>query len=464
MARHNNRRSSGAAVPASGSHTPGTGVGVDLSLSQAQDVNWDEVDYDNDMNAAQAAGDRRRLQREMRNLMKQTTADPAQFYGEHADMVHTVLDESADLLKQTRQTTEAAIDAALVIRISELAYKRTTHFLADRTDDTGVNLEDFAARCKDYMRFGRGLADPNSPDLSRAQRRRRRIEALAHRRGGDDSEQGAVAGDGGDDDGDVEGDAANNDGEGGEGGQRWEKLDWDHFGQYACLPHTRRPGLARFLPRAALPADDKTRVLRKRTAALRLHELQEVRPQVLRADDLGVSQNSDLTTLANDILRQLHQATEQGQEQVQSAYNELEENEDEGADGSILQRLMDRYGIRSDGGVDLIRFAVNPRSFAQTVENFFYISFLVRDGRVGLAYDDNGLPSIYPVSEEDGGEYGKESGGGGAREDTQKHQLILSIDMAMWREMVETFNIRHSMIAHRETATAAHPGGRAWFT
>lgn len=34
----------------------------------------------------------------------------------------------------------------------------------------------------------------------------------------------------------------------------------------------------------------------------------------------------------------------------------------------------------------------------------------------------------------------------------------------MWRDVIETFNIKKPMIAHRETGGEKHPDGRAWFT
>ena len=397
---------------------PSFDIANDPSLSQAQDVNWNEVADDPEMDAAETANERRRLQRGIRSLIKQTSDEQNKFYEAKSDMVQEVLVESADLLKQARQTTEAAIDAQLVIRVSELAYKRTTHFLTDRANDsTGIDLEQFITKCTDYMRAGRGVSNSNLQLLTKQQRQRRRIEALSQRRssarhprrnnnndgedeqeeeesGGDDDDNGAA---GADDD--VTGTA--NDDRGGRGGT--ERLDWTHFGQYACLPRTRRPALARFLPRTSpLSADEKARVVRKRTAALRLHELEEVRPQVLRPGDLHTSSNNDVTALATNILEQLRLVVAQSQEKVEAAYyeqvgetNEEDQTEEEKTENEkILAGLLERHGLRSDGGVDLIRFAVNPQSFGQTVENFFYISFLVRDGNVGLAYDDNGLPSI----------------------------------------------------------------------
>ncbi|CAK7203799.1 hypothetical protein SEUCBS139899_006547 [Sporothrix eucalyptigena] len=507
------------ATASSSSTRPSQVPRVDLSLSQAEDVDWDEVGYDDDEDAHQSAAHRRMLQREMRGLIKQTTTDQAHFYEPDAsDVVYTVLDESNALLKQTRQTTEATIDATLVLRVSELAFKRTTNFLADRQDRTGIDLEDFAARCQDYMQFGRGIRNMHARELSMSQRKRRRNEALAQ---GDDSTRRAIrearkrtqeartkakakaraavaraaeatgteaVGYEMSDDSESSGDeGAGDDEEGGVVRRRvWEPLDWEHFGRFACLPRTRRAALARFLPRMPPLNDDKARVQRKRTAALRLEDLREVRPEVLRADELAATKKNEniLTTLATDILQQLRRAVARGSELVRRIHESgLADGEDDDERDETVRQLLGKIGIHSNGGVDLIRFAVNPLSFSQTVENLFYISFLVRDGRAGLTYDHTGLPSIFPTEAEDGGsERVQEINGSSQRdngrqrrravedegndepEDTQRHQMILSIDMSMWKQMIELFQIETPMIEHRETAQPIHPSGRAWFT
>lgn len=524
----NGRRSSRKA-----STLPATaGSSVDLSLSQAEDVDWDEIGYDEATDSHEAATHRRMLQREMRGLIKQTTADQAHFYEPDAeDVVAAVLDESNSLLKQTRQTTEATIDATLVLRVSELVFKRTANFLSERQDRTGLDLEDFAARCQDYMQFGRGIRNMYARELTRSQRKRRRGEALVH---GDDNARRAIreararahaaratackavraaaarsaaatgaepvtyqhewSDDSGSSGDDGAGDDDDGGGEAGAGQRRaaWEPLDWNHFGQYACLPRARRPAFARFLPRMP-PVDDdgKARVQRKRTAALRLAELREVRPQVLQAEELAATKKGEsvLTTLATDILQQLRRAVARGSELVRRIQendlndgNNIDNGEIDQARDESMRQLLAQVGIHSNGGVDLIRFAVNPLSFSQTVENMFYISFLIRDGRAGLTYDRTGLPSIFPTEAEDGGGgrvreiNGSRLRGSGQRrragaddesdepEDTQRHQMILSIDMAMWKQMIELFKIEAPMIEHRETAQPLHPSGRAWFT
>ena len=56
--------------------------------------------------------------------------------------------------------------------------------------------------------------------------------------------------------------------------------------------------------------------------------------------------------------------------------------------------------------INLFEFVINPASFAQTIENIFYLSFSVRDARAKIEIDDaNGLPVVsyvhYPLRERD---------------------------------------------------------------
>ena len=39
--------------------------------------------------------------------------------------------------------------------------------------------------------------------------------------------------------------------------------------------------------------------------------------------------------------------------------------------------------------MNLFRFIVNPHDFAQSVENMFYLSFLIRDGDCSLEIQDD---------------------------------------------------------------------------
>ncbi|KAJ1959695.1 hypothetical protein IWQ62_004514 [Dispira parvispora] len=94
------------------------------------------------------------------------------------------------------------------------------------------------------------------------------------------------------------------------------------------------------------------------------------------------------------------------------------------------------------GPINLFEFIVNPESFPQTVENFFYLSFLIRDGRAYID-DDSGQPileSCMPPSQED------------YADGLSKKQLIMEIDQSMWEAVVYTANNQPEKVQHLVTA------------
>lgn len=52
-----------------------------------------------------------------------------------------------------------------------------------------------------------------------------------------------------------------------------------------------------------------------------------------------------------------------------------------------------RQLLEQQGNVNLFKFVINPHDFAQSVENIFHLSFLIRDGECALDVED-GEPMI----------------------------------------------------------------------
>lgn len=61
---------------------------------------------------------------------------------------------------------------------------------------------------------------------------------------------------------------------------------------------------------------------------------------------------------------------------------------------NVRRHLRRFYKQTGSNSVDYYKFVLNPESFGETVENMFYVSFLMKDGQVRLNIDTHGTPSI----------------------------------------------------------------------
>lgn len=173
-----------------------------------------------------------------------------------------------------------------------------------------------------------------------------------------------------------------------------DALNWDWLGRTACLPHNYRPAVSGFLL-GPLSVQKRVRQLTQRRARERIDPSQAVQPQELQEEDLDKQETSNLTAMCSNINRLLIKIQREGQETVEKELSEVADVTDE-----MVRGVMDKYNVADDGGVPLFQFCVNPRSFGQTVENLFYVSFLVRDGSVGVSMDSRGLLTLrkFPLS------------------------------------------------------------------
>lgn len=320
------------------------------------DVRGHVDEYDPD----QSMQERRAIQRSLREMQRQMLENPDEFMQEDPTALIDYFRQSDNIVKNVKQTAEAAIDARGLVLAAEISARRVQRLTSGNVGN-GIDVDEFVSKCITYMLQGRGIEDDRADELSSTQRRRRQPA----NRGALDSDDEDEIGD----DGDM--------------------LNWAHLGRFACVPAVRRPALPGFLL-GPLSIEKKARKIAKRSAPFRVNNLREVRPQELRAEDLKRSDKNDLPSICKKIHVRLATAQQQAQDAVEDAFSRMDEEPSD----EVQLALMDQHALRSTGGIDLLRFVVNPRSFGQTVENMFYVSFLIREGSVKLEFDDNGLPAI----------------------------------------------------------------------
>lgn len=313
---------------------------------------YDEDVYDPD----QPLAERRKVQKSFRELLRDVTENSEEYLQSGSHGLYDTIIKANELTKQVRQTTEATIDSRLLVSTTDLSYRKTLR-LTQGSLSQGVDVDELVSKCISFMRQERGNSEEGEEDGEEdntpTQQRRRRGNSPNEI---DDSE---------DRDGDM--------------------MNWGHLGKFACLPHSRRPALSGLLL-GPLSVERKIRRVIKRGAPFRPNNLAETRPEILNIDDLAKKEN-DLTAICGKIFQQLQNVQEQVQEAVAEAI-ENEMSDEEKID------IMHKHGLRRTGGIDLMRFVVNPKSFGQTVENIFYVSFLIRDGRIEIEYDEYDLPAL----------------------------------------------------------------------
>ncbi|KAJ2847731.1 hypothetical protein J3B02_004102 [Coemansia erecta] len=97
------------------------------------------------------------------------------------------------------------------------------------------------------------------------------------------------------------------------------------------------------------------------------------------------------------------------------------------------------------GPINLFHLVINPESFAQSVENIFFVSFLIRDGKAYID-DQSGQPMIEACEPPQQDDY---------QMGLTRKQLIFSLDQSTWREIIDVYNISECAIPSRVSKQGA---------
>ena len=268
-----------------------------------------------------------------------------------SDGLLRTLNKANDLFTNIKQTSDATLDSRLLVSTADLSVKRTQQ-LNVGDSAPGIDVNDFIGKCITFMRRG-GTGSQGSESTQRRRTRDRDDQ--------DSAEEGSA----------DEGDAFN----------------WEWLGRQACFPNNLRPPVPGFLL-GPLSVQKRVRKQTQRRERLQRRDPRDaVRPEEVKADGIEKAESSNLTTLCRQIRALLGHIQVQGEKMVEQEVTE-DMSQDE------VDKLMAKHRISDDGGVPFFRFVINPKSFGQTVENMFYVSFLIKEGAVGIQFDQYQLPTL----------------------------------------------------------------------
>lgn len=119
------------------------------------------------------------------------------------------------------------------------------------------------------------------------------------------------------------------------------------------------------------------------------------------------------------------------------AASELQDDPEQSTSHMVRLVYGTLHETSAEERVNLYKFFINPHSFSQSVENLFYTSFLVRDGKVLLLKGSDDVPYIQIASAED------------MEESTSIAHQVATFTYGAWKALVEKYDISEPYIPNR---------------
>ncbi|KAK4503251.1 hypothetical protein PRZ48_006679 [Zasmidium cellare] len=391
------------------------------SVEEPEEQDEDEERFTKYFDPNQDPEKRRLVKRKSRALEREFNENRDELLRGSGEGLTRTINRANDVFKHVKQTNDATLDSRLMVNVSDLAYKKSAQLvLGDKS--SGIDVDEFLSKCIYYMRNDGPANAEAAGNATQTQRRR------TQRRNDDDEEE--------DDDDDIGG-----------------ALNWELLGRHVCFPYNSRPPCPSFLL-GPLSVEKKLRKQTQRSARQTKDTSRETRPEALTREDLSQSDENGLTAICTRIRKHLMKHIKDKQQLLVQTFGPEPD-----ADDPDLKAFCREHKITAQEGPILFDYALHPTDFGQTVENLFYLSFLIKEGHIGLESDSDGLPVIRPINftEEQRQEHSKSS-------NVKRHQAVFSIDMPTWQGLVKAFDIREPMIPNREAEPATQVGARGWYT
>lgn len=280
-----------------------------------------------------------------------------EYIKDKGDRLIAAINKQNHYMNKVRQTADATLDARTLVDLTDMSSKQLGNRLQANAG-IGIDLDQLVSRLIYFMKEHHPPGEDEEPQTQA--RTRHRTQTVD------------------DDDEDESGEA----------------LDWAFLGREACFPNNKRPPVSSFLL-GPLSLQKRVRNVQTRRARAQRQPLgPATRPQELRQEDIKQSENSNLTHLVTNIHARLVEHLSNNGAKVESELSMLEGEPDAEDIFAACSRHRVYISPDEEPAVSLFDFALNPHSFGQTVENLFYISFLIREGRVKVVVDENELPLL----------------------------------------------------------------------
>ncbi|KAK7789453.1 hypothetical protein R5R35_012649 [Gryllus longicercus] len=105
-----------------------------------------------------------------------------------------------------------------------------------------------------------------------------------------------------------------------------------------------------------------------------------------------------------------------------------------------IMKLIETWEKANKAPLQFWDFVLHPTSFAETIENIFHVSHLVKEGQILLSLDRDGLPVIKAIAQKDDGK---------SKAEISRVPVAVSLDPKQWEDLVRAYGIERPMIRTR---------------